>query len=51
VWPKWQERWDRLIEAISIIRALWSGEAVLHKGQYYTVDAKLYDPPAQPIRC
>jgi TAT-translocated FGD2 family F420-dependent dehydrogenase len=48
-WPKWQERWDRLIEAIGIIRALWSGESVSHKGQYYTVDAKLYDPPPQPI--
>ena len=21
-WPKWQERWDRLIEAITIIRQL-----------------------------
>ncbi|MDB5396909.1 MAG: TAT-translocated F420-dependent dehydrogenase, family [Rhodospirillales bacterium] len=48
-WPKWQERWDRLIEAIGIIRALWTGEAVHHKGKYYTVDARLYDPPAQPI--
>lgn len=48
-WPKWQERWDRLIEAITIIRALWTGEPVSHKGQYYTVDAKLYDPPARPI--
>ena len=48
-WPKWQERWDRLIEAIDIIRALWSGQMVSHKGKYYTVDAKLYNPPAQPI--
>jgi F420-dependent hydroxymycolic acid dehydrogenase len=24
-WPRWPERWERLIEAISIIRALWSG--------------------------
>jgi alkanesulfonate monooxygenase SsuD/methylene tetrahydromethanopterin reductase-like flavin-dependent oxidoreductase (luciferase family) len=22
MWPKWQDRWDRLIEAIGIIRAL-----------------------------
>ena len=48
-WPKWQERWDRLIEALTIIRALWGGQPVSHKGQYYTVEAKLYDPPAQPI--
>ncbi len=48
-WPKWQERWDRLIEAMTIIRALWSGQAVSHKGEHYTVNAKLYDPPARPI--
>jgi F420-dependent hydroxymycolic acid dehydrogenase len=48
-WPKWQERWDRLIEALGIIRQLWTGQSVSHEGQYYTVDAKLYDPPAQPI--
>ena len=29
-WPKWQERWDRLIEAIDIIRALWTGNPVQH---------------------
>lgn len=48
-WPKWEERWDRLIEAIGIIRALWTGNPVHHKGKYYQVDAKLYDPPPQPI--
>jgi G6PDH family F420-dependent oxidoreductase len=48
-WPKWSERWERLIEAIGIIRALWAGEQVSHHGKYYTVDAKLYDPPPQPI--
>jgi TAT-translocated FGD2 family F420-dependent dehydrogenase len=48
-WPAWKERWDRLIEAMGIIRALWSGEAVHHTGKYYSVDAKLYDPPAKPI--
>ena len=48
-WPAWEERWDRLIEAIGIIRALWSGKHVQHRGRYYQVDAKLYDPPPQPI--
>jgi TAT-translocated FGD2 family F420-dependent dehydrogenase len=48
-WPKWQERWDRLIEAITVIRQLWAGQEVSHQGKYYTVNAKLYDPPAQPI--
>jgi TAT-translocated FGD2 family F420-dependent dehydrogenase len=48
-WPKWQERWDRLIEAITVIRQLWAGDNVSFKGRYYTVNAKLYDPPARPI--
>jgi TAT-translocated FGD2 family F420-dependent dehydrogenase len=49
LWPHWQERWDRLIEAIGIIRELWTGRHVDHKGKYYTVNAKLYDPPPKPI--
>jgi F420-dependent hydroxymycolic acid dehydrogenase len=49
IWPKWQERWDRLIEAIDVIRQLWTGQPVSHKGTYYNVNAKLYDPPPRPI--
>jgi F420-dependent hydroxymycolic acid dehydrogenase len=48
-WPAWRERWDRLIEAVTIIRALWAGDDLHHKGTHYRVDAKLCDPPAQPI--
>jgi TAT-translocated FGD2 family F420-dependent dehydrogenase len=48
-WPAWRERWDRLIEAVTIIRQLWTGRALEHKGVHYTVNAKLYDPPAQAI--
>jgi F420-dependent hydroxymycolic acid dehydrogenase len=48
-WPEWRERWDRLIEAVTIIRQLWTGQPLRHKGTHYTVDGKLYDPPAQPI--
>ena len=48
-WPAWRERWDRLIEAVAIIRALWTGNPLQHKGAHYTVNGKLYDPPAQPI--
>jgi TAT-translocated FGD2 family F420-dependent dehydrogenase len=48
-WPKWRERWDRLIEAVDIIRKLWTGEPVKHHGTHYTVDAKLFDPPPRPI--
>jgi TAT-translocated FGD2 family F420-dependent dehydrogenase len=48
-WPGWQERWDRMAEAIGIIRALWSGQTVSHHGQFYSVAGRLYDPPPQPI--
>ena len=48
-WPAWRERWDRLIEAVTIIRQLWAGKPLQHKGAHYTVDGKLYDPPPRPI--
>ena len=48
-WPKWPERWERLTEAIEIIRALWGGGPVSHQGKHYTVNGKLYDKPSQPI--
>jgi G6PDH family F420-dependent oxidoreductase len=48
-WAKWQERWDQLIEAITVIRQLWTGENVSFNGKYYTVNAKLCDKPARPI--
>ncbi len=48
-WPKWQERSDRLVEATEIIRKLWDGEQVEHKGTFYTVNARLYDKPKTQI--
>jgi F420-dependent hydroxymycolic acid dehydrogenase len=48
-WPDWNERWERLIEAIGVIRQLWTGQHVSHHGRYYTVDARLYDAPPEPI--
>jgi F420-dependent hydroxymycolic acid dehydrogenase len=48
-WPKWDERSERLIEATELIRELWKGQQVSHKGKYYNVNAKLYDPPAKTI--
>jgi F420-dependent hydroxymycolic acid dehydrogenase len=48
-WPDWEERSERLIEATQIIRELWSGKAVNRQGQFYQVEGKLYDPPAQPV--
>jgi TAT-translocated FGD2 family F420-dependent dehydrogenase len=48
-WPQWAERSERLVEATDVIRRLWTGEPVDHRGKYYAVDAKLYDPPPHPI--
>ena len=45
-WPKWTERSERLVEATDIIRKLWSGRQVDHSGNYYKVNARLYDPPS-----
>jgi TAT-translocated FGD2 family F420-dependent dehydrogenase len=49
VWPNWQERSDRFVEAAELIRNLWHGEPVNHQGRFYKVSAKLYDPPSNPI--
>src|SRR6202034_1909249 len=48
-WPKWPERSERLVEAAEIIRKLWTGEQISHHGKYYDLDAKLYDPPTEPV--
>lgn len=48
-WPKWPERSERLVEATDIIRKLWAGGEIDHRGRYYTVQARLYDTPAKPI--
>jgi F420-dependent hydroxymycolic acid dehydrogenase len=49
VWPKWPERSARLVDAAQVIRQMWSGQQIVHKGKYYDVNAKLYDPPARPV--
>jgi coenzyme F420-dependent glucose-6-phosphate dehydrogenase len=51
-WPPQKERTARLKEAVSLIRALWSGERVSFEGQYYqTKNATIYDrsDPPPPI--
>jgi coenzyme F420-dependent glucose-6-phosphate dehydrogenase len=35
LWPAYQTRQAQMVEAIELIRALWSGEAVTHHGAYY----------------
>lgn len=48
-WPKWPERSERLVEAHDLILKLWEGQQVEHKGQYYNVNMRLYDPPKTKI--
>jgi coenzyme F420-dependent glucose-6-phosphate dehydrogenase len=49
-WPGYEERQERLAEAIELIRELWTGKDVTFKGRYYSTDkARLYTPPATPI--
>ncbi|HEY3994049.1 MAG TPA: TIGR03557 family F420-dependent LLM class oxidoreductase [Ktedonobacteraceae bacterium] len=50
MWPQYNEREERMHEAIELMRKLWAGEDVTFKGKYYqTHKARLYTPPAQPI--
>jgi coenzyme F420-dependent glucose-6-phosphate dehydrogenase len=45
-WPEFKERYARLREAISLMRALWSEDRVNFEGEYYsTYDASIYDRP------
>jgi TAT-translocated FGD2 family F420-dependent dehydrogenase len=45
----YQERHDRLIEAINLIRQLWTGQRVSARGHFYPTDSlRLYDVPASP---
>ena len=48
--PKYEERKNRLIEALTIIRRLLNGEKLDFSGEYYTTEkAKLYSPPDRNI--
>jgi coenzyme F420-dependent glucose-6-phosphate dehydrogenase len=45
-WPEFKERYARLREAVSLMRALWSEDRVNFDGEYYsTHDASIYDRP------
>lgn len=49
-WGDYDERADRLIEAVELIRKLWSGDWVTHHGAYYQVEqARIYDLPTQAV--
>ena len=48
-WPAPDERLDMLEEAIDVIRDLWTGESVTHRGPFYTVEgARIYTRPEEP---
>ena len=49
-WPSNTEKFERLKEAIYLIRKLWTGDWVNFKGNYYWVrDSKLYTKPSNHI--
>jgi G6PDH family F420-dependent oxidoreductase len=49
-WPTGQMRLSMLEEAIDVIRDLWTGDSITHRGTHYTVeDARLFDLPDTPI--
>jgi coenzyme F420-dependent glucose-6-phosphate dehydrogenase len=49
-WPPKPERNQRLRECVEVMRALWAGETVTHRGLVQVVEAKLYTRPERPIK-
>jgi coenzyme F420-dependent glucose-6-phosphate dehydrogenase len=47
-WPPKPERNARLREGVDIMRALWAGETVTHRGLITVDEAKLYVRPEEP---
>jgi probable non-F420 flavinoid oxidoreductase len=47
-WPPKPQRQQRLLECVEVIRALWRGETVTHRGMVTVVDARLYSLPDEP---
>ncbi len=48
-WPPAQIRLDMLEEAVGLIRRLWTGEVVTHRGRHYQLDhARIYTRPDTP---
>lgn len=49
-WPAIEERQQMLVEAVSVMRALWTGDTLDHAGTYYRVEnARLFTTPAHDI--
>ena len=48
-WPEAAVRLDMLEEAVEVMRKLWTGEEISHRGEHYTVsNARLYTCPEEP---
>ena len=48
-WPITDQRLEMLEEAIDVIRQLWSGDEITHRGRHYTVEnARIYTLPGAP---
>ncbi|BBZ37976.1 TIGR03557 family F420-dependent LLM class oxidoreductase [Mycobacterium conspicuum] len=48
-WPPAATRRDMLEESVEVIRRLFTGEQISHRGTYFTVEnARIYTLPAQP---
>ncbi|MBO0770361.1 MAG: TIGR03557 family F420-dependent LLM class oxidoreductase [Actinobacteria bacterium] len=48
-WPGAEQRLEMLEEAVEVIRELFSGRLITHRGRHYTVEtARLYSRPDQP---
>ncbi|MDB5527418.1 MAG: family FMN-dependent class oxidoreductase [Devosia sp.] len=48
-WPEKAERNARLLECVNVMRRLFAGETVTHRGRITVVEAKLYTRPATPV--
>lgn len=49
-WDDYDGRAERFVEAVELIRKLWTGEPITHQGRFYTTQAlKLYDLPRVPV--
>jgi len=48
-WPEADVRLEMLEEAVDLMRQLWSGEEISHRGRHYTVEnARIYSLPSSP---
>jgi G6PDH family F420-dependent oxidoreductase len=49
-WPEADVRLDMLEEAVHVMRQLFTGEQISHRGKHYTVEnARLYTVPDEPV--